>query len=288
MKALVFGATGQVGRELAQRLPPGAEIAPLGRDRADLTDPAACRTAIADSDADVVINAAAYTAVDRAERQEALAMRINGEAPGVMARAAAAKRVPFLHISTDYVFDGTGTAPWAASDPTAPLGVYGRSKLAGERAVRAAGGRHVVLRTSWVFAAHGTNFVRTMLRLGATRDRIGVVRDQVGGPTPAADIADALWTMAAALHRGAAASGIYHFSGTPDISRAGFARAILAMAGLAAEIADTPGAEYPTPARRPENSRLDCRETEAVFDIGRPDWRHGLARVLAQLGKQTS
>jgi dTDP-4-dehydrorhamnose reductase len=280
MRALVFGQTGQVAREL-QRLLPNARF--LGRDQADLANPAACAAAVLTSDADVVINAAAWTAVDKAEAEEAAAIVVNGTAPAAMARAAADKGVPFLHISTDYVFDGTGVQPFAPDHPTAPLGAYGRSKLAGEVGVRAAGGRHLILRTSWVFSAHGANFVKTMLRLGAEREVLRVVADQIGGPTPAAAIAQALVTAAAALRDGAA-GGTHHFSGAPDASWADFARAIMAQAGLPCRIEDIPTSEYPTPARRPLNSRLDCAAFKASFGVQRPDWREGLVSVMAELG----
>lgn len=283
MKALVFGRTGQVARELRRRLPEGVEITALGRDSADLADPAACAAAIAAHDADVVINAAAHTAVDAAETEEALARLVNGDAPAAMARAAAEKGVPFCHVSTDYVFDGSGTALWKPGDPTAPLGAYGRTKLAGEDGVRGAGGVHAILRTSWVFSAHGGNFVKTMLRLAESRDALSIVADQVGGPTPAAAIADALWVMAGALTRGEAQAGTFHFSGAPDTSWAGFAREIFAQAGKRVTVTDIATADYPTPAVRPLNSRLDCTMLETHFGISRPDWRAGLAEVLAEL-----
>lgn len=279
MKALVFGQTGQVARELARVLP---DARFLVRDDADLMDPSACASAIVASDADVVINAAAWTAVDKAETEEAAATVVNGDAPGAMARTAAARGIPFLHLSTDYVFDGAGDRPFAPDHPTAPLGAYGRSKLAGEVAVRAAGGRHMILRTSWVVSAHGANFVKTMLRLGRERDVLRVVADQIGGPTPAAAIAQALVTAAGALRDGAT-GGTHHFSGAPDTSWADFARAIMAEARLPCRIEDIPTSEYPTPAQRPRNSRLDCTGLEAAFGIKRPDWRVGLTEIVKEL-----
>lgn len=278
MRVLVFGQTGQVAREL-QRLLPDATY--LGRDRADLSDPAACAAAIAGGTWDAVINAAAWTAVDKAEAEEAAATVVNGAAPGAMARACAARDIPFLHVSTDYVFDGSGDRAFAVDGPTAPLGAYGRSKLAGEREVQAAGGRWLILRTSWVFSAHGSNFVKTMLRLGAERESLNVVADQIGGPTPAADIAATLVTMARAMAVGQA-GGIQHFSGAPDVSWADFARAIMAGAGLSCRIEDIPSSAYPTPARRPLNSRLDCSALRA-FGLSRPDWRVGLSDVLKEI-----
>jgi dTDP-4-dehydrorhamnose reductase len=279
MRLLVFGKTGQVARELA-RIAPDAVF--LGREEADLMDPAACAAAVMASDADAVINAAAWTAVDKAEAEEAAATVVNGDAPAAMARAAAARGIPFLHVSTDYVFDGAGDQPFTPDDPTGPLGAYGRSKLAGEVGVRAAGGPHLILRTSWVVSAHGANFVKTMLRLGAERESLLVVADQIGGPTPAADIAGALVTAAKALRDGAPGD-THHFSGSPDTSWADFARAIMAEAGLSCRIEDITTAEYPTPARRPLNSRLDCRAFTAAFGIPRPDWRAGLAMIVKEL-----
>ncbi len=284
MKLLVFGATGQVAQALRLQVP---DATFLSRAEADLTNPQACAAAIGASDADAVINAAAYTAVDRAESDEATAMLVNGEAPAAMAQAAAARRIPFLHISTDYVFDGSGRTPWQPGDATGPLGAYGRSKLAGEQGVQAAGGAFAILRTSWVFSAHGANFVKTMLRLARTRDNLAVVSDQIGGPTAAADIAKALLSMAHQLCTGTGASGTYHFAGAPDVSWADFAREIFRAAHLPTTVTDIPTDAYPTPAKRPSNSRLDCSTTEAVFGIARPDWRPSLKTVLTELGETT-
>jgi dTDP-4-dehydrorhamnose reductase len=278
MRILVFGRTGQVATEIQRQ----AEVTALGREVADLSDPMACAEAIRDHAPDLVINAAAFTAVDRAESEEDLATVINGVAPGAMARTCADLGIPFCHVSTDYVFDGSGTAPRTPSDPVAPCNAYGRSKLAGEEAVRAAGGQAAILRTSWVFSAHGGNFVKTMLRLSETRDALSVVEDQIGGPTPAADIAAALLSMGRAMVAGHA-GGLYHFSGAPDASWADFAREIFAQAGRAAVVTGIPTRDYPTPAARPQNSRLDCGSLAAEFGIRRPDWRAGLSRVLKEL-----
>src|SRR6056297_1191254 len=215
MSLLVFGKTGQVATELA-RLVPDAIF--LGRDQADLTDPAACADAIRNHAPKAVINAAAYTAVDRVEEEEELAHQVNAIAPAAMAHACAELGIPFVHISTDYVFDGTGTEPHAASDPVAPQNAYGRSKLAGEQAIAQAGGTFAILRTSWVFSAHGANFLKTMLRLSESRDALNIVDDQIGGPTAAADIAAACLTIADKLQVDSTAAGIYHFSGAPDAS----------------------------------------------------------------------
>lgn len=277
---MVFGRTGQVATELA-RIAPGAHFA--GRDDADLTDAAACGALIDRLRPRTVINAAAYTAVDKAESDAATARAVNALAPGHMALACARLRVPFLHISTDYVFDGSGAVPRDETAETGPLGVYGATKLEGEDAVIAAGGQWAILRTSWVFSAHGNNFVKTMLRLGAERPKLGIVADQTGGPTPAADIAAALLSMAGQMADDPQKGGIYHFAGAPDTSWAGFARAIFKRAGLAVEVEDIPGAAYPTPARRPANSRLDCRAITRDFGIARPDWRAGLDAVIKEL-----
>jgi dTDP-4-dehydrorhamnose reductase len=283
VRILVFGRSGQVATELQRR----ASVIALGRDQADLADPPACAAAVAASGADVVINAAAWTAVDKAEAEEAAATVVNGDSPGAIARACAARDLPLIHLSTDYVFDGSGTRPWRPDDATAPLGAYGRSKLAGEQAVRAAGGRHAILRTSWVFAAHGANFVRTMLRLGAERPHLNVVADQVGGPTWAGAIAEASLSIARALAAGTGATGTFHFSGAPDTSWADFARGIFRQGGLPTEVVDIPTAAYPTPARRPANSRLDCTTLASAYGISRPDWRADLATVLSQLRTPT-
>jgi len=280
VKLLIFGKTGQVALELQRQ---ASDARCVGRDEADFSDPAACAALVAASDADAVINAVAYTAVDKAEEEEALATTVNGETPGAIARTCAEAGIPFVHVSTDYVFDGSGVAPFSPDHPTAPLGAYGRSKLAGEEAVRAAGGAYAILRTSWVVSAHGKNFVKTMLRLGAERDRLTIVADQVGGPTCAADIADACLTIAAALREDPSKSGTYHFSGGPDVSWADFAREIFAQAGITCEVADIPSADYPTPAQRPLNSRMDNSATEATFGIARPDWRDGLREILQDL-----
>jgi len=279
---LVFGSTGQVATEL-RRLAPGALF--LDRTAADLADPAGCARLVLQHAPHAVINAAAWTAVDRAETEEATATVVNGAAPAAMAQACAALGCPLVHISTDYVFDGAGETPFAPDHPTAPLGAYGRSKLAGEAGVRAAAGPHAILRTSWVFSAHGSNFLKTMLRLGAERDSLNVVADQIGGPTPARAIAQACLTMAAALQADPGKTGIYHFAGLPDISWADFARAIMAEAGLACTITDIPTSAYPTPARRPANSRMDCSGL-AVFGLHRPDWRHGLRAAMRELGRE--
>lgn len=279
MTLLVFGKTGQVARALAVRAP---EAVFLGRDTVDLAEPQTCSAAIAAHRPSAVINAAAYTAVDRAEDEEARATRINGAAPTAMAHTCAALGIPFVHISTDYVFDGSGENPRAPDAPTAPRNAYGRSKLAGERGVGTSGAQYAILRTSWVFDASGKNFLTTMLQLAETRDTLSIVADQVGGPTPADAIAEACLIIAARLGVDPSKTGIYHFSGAPDVSWADFARVIFVAAGKTITVADIPTVAYPTPAVRPLNSRLDCTATEAAFGIPRPDWRAHVARILKE------
>ena len=280
MSLLVFGRSGQLATELRRSTP---EAVFLGRGEADLADPDACERLVRASDAQAVINAAAWTAVDAAERDEASAWVVNAAAPSAMARACAATGKAFLHVSSDYVFDGSGDAPREPDDPTGPLGAYGRTKRAGEQGVWAAGGVHAILRTSWVFSSQGSNFVKTMLRLASARDSIDVVADQVGAPTPAAAVASALIRMAKALCSSPGLGGVYHFAGTPDVSWAAFAREIFRQAGLAVRVRDVASSEFPTAAERPRNSRLDCSTLRDRFGIDRPDWRPALGEVLAEL-----
>ncbi|WP_136444145.1 dTDP-4-dehydrorhamnose reductase [Pacificoceanicola onchidii] len=276
---LVFGKTGQVASELARRAP---EAVFLGRDQADLSNPAACAEAIRQHQPKAVINAAAYTAVDKAEEEEALATVINGDAPTAMARACAGLGIPFIHISTDYVFDGSGETPWQPSDPVAPLGAYGRSKLAGEQGILGTAAQATILRTSWVFSAHGNNFVKTMLRLAETRDALNVVDDQIGGPTPASGIAEACLTIAEKMMSGQG-GGVYHYGGQPPASWACFARETFALAGKEVAVTGIPSSDYPTPAARPLNSRLNCESLTADFGISPPDWKAALAETVTEL-----
>ncbi len=277
---LVFGKNCQLATELAQ-LP---DVVCFGREDADLSAPECCATLIRRHAPKAVINAAAYTAVDKAEEEEPLATAINAEAPAEMAKACAALGAPLVHVSTDYVFEGGGIDPWKPDDMTGPLGAYGRSKLAGEQAVRRGSGTHVILRTSWVVSAHGSNFVKTMLRLGAERDALTIVADQIGGPTAARDIAKACHHMALQLIKDPLKTGTYHFSGSPDCSWADFARAIFKLSGIQCDVSDIPTSQYPTPASRPLNSRMDCSKTQEVFGVARPDWRASLHDILKDLG----
>jgi dTDP-4-dehydrorhamnose reductase len=277
---LVFGKSGQVATELQRA---GGVLA-VGREDADLAKPEVCAEAIRRVKPHAVINAAAYTAVDRAESDEDLAGLVNAAAPAAMAEACKTLGVPFVHLSTDYVFSGDGTQPWQPEDLTGPQNAYGRSKRAGEEAIRAVGGYYAILRTSWVFSAHGANFVKTMLRLSQTRDSLSVVADQVGGPTSARAIAAAALRIAAGLGEAPSRAGVYHFSGAPDVSWAEFATEIFRQAGRSVAVVPISTSEYPTPAKRPLNSRLDCRSTEAAFGLARPDWRQDLSDVLSELG----
>ena len=276
---LVFGKTGQVARELQSH----KDVIAIGRNQADLSVPTTCAEAISRYIPRAVINAAAYTAVDTTESEESLANMINGDAPGVMARACADLNIPFVHISTDYVFDGSGTTPWSVTDTPNPKNAYGRSKLKGERAIIASDCVHAILRTSWVVSAHGNNFVKTMRRLSETKDRITVVDDQIGGPTCARDIAQTCISVAEQLILDPRKSGIYHYSGHPNVSWCQLANAIFEQMDCNTLASPIPTTEYPTPARRPLNSRLDCDATQDTFGIARPLWQVGLEEILREL-----
>lgn len=279
MRVLVFGKTGQVATELA-RLSIDATF--LGRDSANFDDPTSVASQI-DETYDAVINAAAWTDVDGAESDEASSTIVNGESPAAIARACSDLGLPFVHISTDYVFDGSGDKSYSPKHPTGPIGAYGRSKLAGENGVIKAGGTYGILRTSWVFSAHGKNFVKTMLRLSETHDSLKVVGDQIGGPTSARAIAQACVAIAAQLIETPAKSGIYHFSGAPDVSWAGFAKKIFDKAGRQISVTEIPSSQYPTPAKRPLNSRMNCESLTATFGIDRPNWSDDLEDVIHEV-----
>lgn len=296
MTVLVFGGNGQVGQELLRALAPLGKVIATTRS-GQLPDGSTCETAdFGQPDSlpalldrvqpSLVVNAAAYTAVDRAEQEVEAAFAANAQAPGVIARWCAAHGVPFVHYSTDYVFDGQGSAPYREDEPTAPLGVYGTSKRDGEDAVRAAGGRHLIFRTAWVYASHGANFLRTMLRVGAERDVLRVVADQIGTPTPAALIAD---VTAQALQHPGQLSGTWQLTASGQTSWHGFAEAIFAEAlasGVLAKVPTVeaiPSSEYPTPAKRPAWSVLDNRKLQQDFGVVLPSWQDGLKRVMAEL-----
>ncbi|MDF1722347.1 MAG: dTDP-4-dehydrorhamnose reductase [Minwuia sp.] len=290
MTILVLGAGGQVGASLRWRaLARGQGIIGLNRSELDITDAAAVRHAIADLRPEIVINCAAYTAVDKAEDEPELAMAINGSGAGHVAHACALAAVPLIHLSTDYVFDGTGQGAYREDDPTAPTSVYGVTKLAGEKAVFDAWGKHIILRTAWVFGAMGGNFVKTMLRLAASgQSDLKVVDDQVGGPTPADAIADACLDIAAHVAQADIIPwGTYHFGGAPTVSWFGFAQAILAHYPDM-KIAPCTTEAFPRPAPRPANSVLDCARIRAAFGIAQPDWAPYLAQLLRDLGETVS
>ncbi len=276
LSILVFGHSGQVATELGK----DAEVTALPRAEVDLTDPSACTDAILNRRPRAVINAAAFTAVDSAESAHDEARQVNAAAPEAMAKACLNLQIPFVHISTDYVFDGTGNAPRNIDDKTGPLQVYGQSKLDGEARIMAVGGCHTILRTSWVFSEHGANFVKTMLRLAATRDELSVVADQVGGPTPAPAIADACLRIARASMETGKGFGVQHFTGYPDTSWADFAREIFVLAGKGTVVHDIATSDYPTPATRPLNSRLNCTALEEKLGIVRPDWKAHLKDLM--------
>ena len=276
---LVFGKTGQVATELQSH----KDVIALGRDQADLSIPITCAEAIRHYEPRAVINAAAYTAVDKAEIEENLASTINGEAPGTMSSACAERDIPLLHLSTDYVFDGLGVAPWSVVDTPNPRNAYGRSKLKGEQAIKAAGCTYAILRTSWIVSAHGNNFVKTMRRLSGARDQIAIVDDQVGGPTCARDIAQTCISIAEQLILDPSKSGIYHYSGQPNVSWCQFANAIFEQMDTKTIAIPITTMEYPTLAIRPLNSRLDCSYIQNKFGISRPFWRDGLEEICKDI-----
>lgn len=282
-RILVVGRTGQVGTALEAALPAtGWPFVVMEAPALDLTDAQSIEAAVAAARPDVVVNAAAYTAVDAAESEVELAYAINARGPGLLAAAAARAGAAILHFSTDYVFDGA-RGPWREDDATGPLGVYGASKLAGEHAVAAANPRHIILRTSWVCSATGHNFLKTMLRLAETRAELRVVADQRGAPTFADDLADTVVRLVPRLVAGEG-YGLFHLTGAPWTSWHGFAEAI--FAGRAGpSLVPITTADYPTPAQRPADGRLDCGRIARVHGITQPDWRAGLGRAMAVLSR---
>lgn len=295
MKILLFGKNGQVGWELQRSLAPLGELVALDSQDtylpADFLDPDRLAETVRQVRPDVIVNAAAYTAVDRAESEREAAHRVNALAPGVLAQAAQACGAWIVHYSTDYVFDGSGATPWRETDPTGPLNVYGATKREGEQRVMQACARYLVLRTSWVYAARGGNFARTMLRLAQERDRLSVVDDQCGAPTGASLLADVTaHALRTALERPALA-GLYHVASGGETTWHGYARHVLAFAqaqGMALRatpdrVDPVPSSAYPAPARRPANSRLDTRAFAAAFGLTLPEWRTGVDRMLAEI-----
>ncbi len=283
MTLLVLGAGGQVGHALVERA--GKDSLALDRAACDICDAASVARAMSAPTLSVVVNCAAYTAVDRAESERERAFAVNAAGAGIVARAAAARGLPVIHLSTDYVYAGTRTGPHREDDPIAPLNAYGASKAVGDAVVAAENPAALLLRVSWVFGVYGPNFVKTMLRLGRERSELRIVDDQRGGPTEARDIADAIIAMAAACHRpGFSAWGIYHFAGAPATSWYGFAQAIFARArGVRPRLVPITSRDYPTAATRPLNSTLDCSRIRQVFALEQPDWRTSLLRVMAEL-----
>jgi len=288
---VVTGREGQVVRSLVERgSNTGIQVVSLGRPELDLAKaPEEIEAAIVDARPDVVVSAAAYTQVDQAENEPELAFALNERGPRAIARAARSLRVPLLHLSTDYVFDGDKAAPYLETDPTGPTGIYGASKLAGEQAVLAEYDNSAVIRTAWVYSPFGRNFVRTMLRLASERDEISVVGDQRGNPTSALDIADGLLRIAANLCRGnePAGRGIFHMTGAGEATWAEFAEAIFAasaeLGGPRADVKPIRSADYPTSAKRPANSRLDCGKIARIHGVTLPDWRASMKEVLSRI-----
>lgn len=282
-RILLTGINGQVGWELQRTLQPLGEVVSLDRNALDLTNPDRLRATVRDIAPDLIINPAAYTAVDKAETESELAMAINGTAPGILAEEARARDALLVHYSTDYVFAGNGETPYTESDAVDPRNSYGRSKLAGEQAIQASGCRHLIFRTSWVYGLRGANFLRTMLRLGAEREELRVVADQIGAPTWSRMIAE---NTAAALARHDGQQGIYHLVAGGETSWHGFACAIFDLAHERGLLARKPRVEriasvdYPTPAERPKNSRLSCAKLSADFNLNQPSWDTQLSLCL--------
>ena len=289
MRILVLGRDGQVARELAAAAwPAGLEPLFAGRPEFDMARPESLEPLLARSAPAAVINATAYTAVDKAESEPDLAFAVNRDGPARLAELCRERNAALLHISTDYVFDGDKNGPWLEDDPVAPLNVYGAGKAAGEAAIRAVLPRHIILRTSWVYGVHGQNFVKTMLRLGGERDELRVVADQHGAPTAAADIAETLIRLAATMaEREDAPRGTYHYTGEGVTSWHGLAEHIFTAleraTGRRPRLTAIATADYPTPARRPANSRLDCARIARDFGVACRPWREGVDRVLTTL-----
>jgi len=295
MKILLLGKNGQVGWELQRSLAPLGQLLSLDRHSSDfcgdLSRPAELAETVAAYQPDVIINAAAHTAVDKAESEPELARRINAEAPATLAQAAARSGAWLVHYSTDYVFDGRGEQPRQEDDATGPLGVYGQTKLEGEQAIAASGCKHLIFRTSWVYAARGGNFAKTMLRLAQERERLTVIDDQHGAPTGADLIADVTaHAIRQALH-GEAASGLYHLVASGETTWHGYASHVIARAQalrpelnwMVKEIAPVPTSAFPTPAQRPFNSRLNTQKLQSQFGLTLPHWQHGVDRLLSEI-----
>lgn len=283
LRLVVIGTQGQLARSLAEITGADISVTCIGRPQLDLAHPGGIAAALADLQADVVVNAAAYTAVDKAESEADLAFRINRDGAGAVAAVCAMRDLPLIHISTDYVFDGTKAGAYHEEDACNPQGVYGASKLAGEQAVQAAKPDAVILRTAWVHSPFGNNFVKTMLRLSAERDRLRVVADQHGSPTYAPDLAVAIITIARQMAASRGMPGIFHLAGTGATTWRDFAVAVMAAAGRGIPVDPITTADYPTPARRPANSVLATGRIEAAYSVCLPSWQEGVTRCVARL-----
>ena len=287
LKILITGQHGQLSQALQQRLQGLGELIVLGRDRLDLAHVDQIREQVRGHRPDLIINAAAHTAVDQAESEPDAAFAVNATAPGVLAEEAKALGVPLIHYSTDYVFDGSKPAPYTEADTPNPLGVYGQSKLAGEQAIAAVGGEYLILRTSWVYSLHGKNFLLTMQRLLQEKPQMRIVADQIGAPTWAGTIANSTRALIEHWQAGQAGEwGVYHLTAQGETSWFGFAQAIgehLRAAGKpCAELEAIPSSAYPTPAKRPLNSRLDCSRLQQQWQVSQPSWQDALRECLAQ------
>lgn len=291
MRILVAGSAGQVARALSEATAPGFTLRTFGRPNFDLEKHETVQAVFDNFQPDIVINAAAYTAVDKAESEGEAAMRLNADAPALLAELSAARGAPILHLSTDYVFAGDKARPYVETDPVGPDSVYGHSKLEGERRVAAANPKHLILRTAWVHAPFGSNFVRTMLRLAETHSELGVVADQQGAPTYAPDIADGLLQITARLlSDGPTPWGVYHMASSGSCAWADFAEHLFAKSaaagGPSARVIRIMTAEYPTPAKRPANSRLDCGKLRSDYGVALPNWQLGVDRCVTRLLEQ--
>lgn len=291
MNILLLGKNGQVGWELQRSLAPLGRVTALGHDEADFTEPDQVLAHVRSLRPDVIVNAVAHTAVDKAESEPERARLINASTPGLLGQAAARLGAWLIHYSTDYVFDGSGTRPWTEADAPVPLSVYGRTKLEGEQLIAQSGCRHLILRTSWVYAARGGNFAKTMLRLAQERERLTVIDDQWGAPTGADLLADVTAHAIRHLQRHPQDGGLYHCVAGGETTWHAYANYVLTQARKAQsaiqikaeEVMPVPTSAFPTPARRPHNSRLDCRKLETTFGLLLPHWQQGVARMMTEV-----
>jgi dTDP-4-dehydrorhamnose reductase len=292
-RILIVGAYGQVGRELQRSFSDAGEITVRDRDTVDLAEPDQVRAMVRSAAPGIILNASAYTAVDRAEAEPEVAMAVNAQAPGILAEEALRTGALLVHYSTDYVFDGSKTSPWVETDKTNPLNVYGTTKLAGEEAIRQVGGKYLIFRTSWVYGPHGSNFLLTMLRLGRERDSLNIVDDQIGAPTTSIELADATREIVSGVLAGQFGAteswaGLYHMTNGGSVSWCGFAKAIFARSafrldGKMPEVNPISSSEYPTPARRPQNSCLSNERLSARFGVQLAPWEAALDAVILRL-----